>query len=115
MIYNSAFPGCCGINILYGLGKTSSANVMNYDNVKSVIDDLKRNLNITTGITLIALNEEQRPVYESGIGEIGFYPVVFDAYHNGHGKKITLYARVNNPEKSYLKAPVAKAKKKINI
>lgn len=115
MIFEDGFVGCCGINILYGFGKTSSASVRNYDNVKTVLEEVKRNLSTKTGITLIALNEEQRPIYESSIGTLGFYPVVFDAYHNGHGKKITLYARINNPNKSYMDGTTVKSKTKNNI
>lgn len=101
MIMRSGFSGCCGINVIYGLGKTATANVNNNDAVTTVIDDIKRELGNGTAITLIALNQDQRPIYEPGLTELGFFPCVQDAFHYRHDSKITLYSRINNPDRTY--------------
>lgn len=101
MIYNNNFYGCCGINVLWGLGKTSTANVANYNAVASVIAEIEKNKTSSNAMTLIALNEEQRAIYQEGLGDIGYYPVVMDAYHPGHKTKITLFARINNPVETH--------------
>ena len=101
MIGRTGFSGCCGINIIYGLGKTATASARNDKAVDQVMKDIKYELSKDVAITLIALNQDQRPTYEPALNELGFFACVQDAYHHAHKSKITLYARVNNPDETY--------------
>lgn len=101
MIYEAVFGGCCGIRILYGLGKSITAGLRNDESVKSVLDEVAGYDGKDVSMLLIALNQDQIPIYGAGLGALGYFPVVNEAWHPGHDSKITLYARVSYPNQSY--------------
>ena len=95
-----SFPGCCGINIIYGFGKTNTASVGNYDPVKTSLEATKKITDLQeVGLYMIALNEDQVHFYESGLLEMGWKVSVDPFFHRNHGKSISVYTYESFPEK----------------
>lgn len=94
-----AFTGCCGINIITGFGKTSTASSFNCDPVQFSLDATKKIIKAqSVGLYMIALNEDQVHFYEPGLLEMGFKVSVNPFYHKNHGKSITVYTYESFPE-----------------
>lgn len=118
------FKDCCGINIISGFGRTTTAASANYNTLEMTTSELKsiiKNYKKNVGLLLASLNEDQIPHYQDLLVSNGFNLSIPMFYHPGHGKRISLYSLVCDPRASYGIPPKKKvssetvAKKKTEV
>jgi hypothetical protein len=98
------FPVCCGAQVLTGWGWSNT----NY-NYRKPIDLKKANERLaelvecvapSVGMFMVILEPSQIIHVEHLLLKHGFKVAVKDFYHPGHGNNLTLYVRINNPDKN---------------
>ena len=108
-----AFPDCCGIHVISGFGKTNTASyTTQFTTIKEIEEWIEKTAKGSgQGISLAALNQDQKKHYGKMMERLGFKELLTDCYHPGHGNVITLYGKAVQEEKA---KPDAKPRKTEN-
>lgn len=101
------FPDCCGIKVISGFGKTNMTLVHNNERIsetKAQVQKLVAEYSkgfYSVGLILVALNNDQVPLFHDDLIEEKFRVCQETFYHPGHGKYITLYSKVLFEDETY--------------